>query len=158
MVDNKVLAEKTKHTFGAYAFRKKKSYLRRHLIKPRSIKLYRFTSRLQELSVYLEEFPPDAEGQETAPLPADEIMDIIYHSMPTTWKNKMIEQGFNYADSTIKEMTDFFETRVENLEPKEDKKKSSVAAKKSKKSLKKRKLEDSNSSVVDSSVIGRCKS
>ena len=24
-------------------------------------------------------------------------------------QNKMIEQGFNYADSTIKEMTDFFE-------------------------------------------------
>ena len=35
--------------------------------------------------------------------------------MTTTWKNKMIEQGFNYADSTIKEMSDFFETRVKNL-------------------------------------------
>ena len=42
----------------------------------------------------------------------------------------MIKQGFNYADSTIKEMTDYFETRVENLEPKEEKKKSSAAAKK----------------------------
>ena len=49
-------------------------------------------------------------------------MDIIYHSMPTTLTNKMIEQGFNYADSIIKEMTDFFETRVENWEPKEEKK------------------------------------
>ena len=39
------------------------------------------------------------------------------------WKNKVIEQGFNYADSCIKEMTDFFETRVENLKPKEEKKK-----------------------------------
>ena len=27
----------------------------------------------------------------------------------------MIEQDFNYADSTIKEMIDFFKTRVENL-------------------------------------------
>ena len=34
----------------------------------------------------------------------------------------MIELIFNYADSTIKEMSDFFETRVENLEPKEEKK------------------------------------
>ena len=75
-----------------------------------------FSSRLQELNAYLEEFPPDIEGQESASLPADEIMDIIYHSMPTTWKNKMIEQGFNNADSTIKEMADFFETRVENLD------------------------------------------
>ena len=57
-------------------------------------------------------------------------MDIIYHSMPTTLKNKKIEQGFNYADCTVKEMTNFFETRVENLEPKEEKKKCSTVAKK----------------------------
>ena len=34
----------------------------------------------------------------------------------------MIEQGFDYADSTIKEMTDFIETWVETLELKEDRK------------------------------------
>ena len=86
-----------------------------HLVKPRSMTLYSFISRLQELNAYLEEFSFVTEGQETAPLSVDEIMDIIYHSMPTTWKNKMIEHGFNYADSIIKEMTDFFETRSENL-------------------------------------------
>ena len=63
----------------------------------------------------------------------------------------MIEQGYHYPDSTIKEMTDCFETRVENLKPKEDKKKSSVAANKSFKKTKKRKREDSDSSVVESS-------
>ena len=79
-------------------------------------------------------------------------MDIIYHSMPTTWKNKMIEQGFNYAGSTIKDMTDFFETRAESLDPKEDMKKSSSAAKKSHKhSSNKPKGEDSDSSVIESS-------
>ena len=46
----------------------------------------------------------------------------MYHSMSITWGNKMIEGGINYVDSTIKEMTDFFEIRVENLEPKEEKK------------------------------------
>ena len=112
----------TKYTFSAYVIREQKRYLHRHLIKPRSMKLRSFTSRLQELNAFLEEFPPDTEGQETVPLSADEIMDIIYHSMPTTWKHKMVEQGFKYADSTIKEMTGFFETMVENLEPKEDRK------------------------------------
>ena len=91
------------------------------------MKLYSFISRRQEVNAYLEEFSPDTEGQEIEPLPADEIMDIIYHSIPTVWKNKMIAQGFNYANSTIKEMTDFFETRVETLEPKEEEKKSSAA-------------------------------
>ena len=32
----------------------------------------------------------------------------------------MIAQGCNYADSAVKEMTHFFETRVENLEPRDD--------------------------------------
>ena len=71
------------------------------------MKLHTFISRLQELRGYIEEFPSNTEGQKTAPLPVDEIMDIIYNPMPTTWKNKMIEQGYNYADSTIKKMTDF---------------------------------------------------
>ena len=57
------------------------------------MKLHSWISRLQELNAYLKDFPPDAEGQQTVPLPADEIMDIIYHAMPTMWKNKMIEQG-----------------------------------------------------------------
>ena len=42
----------------------------------------------------------------------------------------MIEQGFNDADSTIKEITDFFRTAKKTLEPKEDKKKFSTASKK----------------------------
>ena len=66
------------------------------------MKLRSFISRLQELNACLEEFPPDTKGQEIAPLPADEIMDIIYHSMPITWKNKMIEEVFNYTDAAIK--------------------------------------------------------
>ena len=61
--------------------------------------------------------------------------------MSTTWKNLMVEQSFNNADSTVREMTDFFETRVENLKPKKEKKKSFTVIKKTnKKSLKKNKL------------------
>ena len=94
------------------------------------MKLFSFISRLQELNAYLGEFHCDTEGQTVTPIPVDEIMGIIYHSMPTTWTNKMIEQCFNYTDSTIKEITNFFGTMVETLEPKEDKKKSSKATKK----------------------------
>ena len=86
---NKVLLKMTKHAFPPYTFREQKRYLNSHLIKPGSMKQHSFISRLQELNAYLEECPPDTEGQETAPLTADEIMDIIYHSMPTTWKYKI---------------------------------------------------------------------
>ena len=56
----------------------------------------------------------------------------------------MFEQLFTYADSTIKEMTDFFETRVESLEPREEKKK------KDEKSNKKRIRDNFDTSVVES--------
>ena len=45
----------------------------RHLAKPRSMKLRSFISSLQEVNALVEDFPPDIEGQQTAPLPADEI-------------------------------------------------------------------------------------
>ena len=37
-------------------------------------------------------------------------------------KNKTIERGLNHVYSTIKEMADFFMTRIENLKPREEKK------------------------------------
>ena len=134
---NKELAEMTKHIFPVYDLCEQIIYFWRCLIKPRSMKLCSFISRLQELNVYLAEFPPDLGRQETASLPVDKIMDIIYHSIPTTWKIKITA----HANSTVKEMTDFFETGVENLEPKEDTKQSAAAAKKckDKKSTKKQK-------------------
>ena len=72
------------------------------------MKLWGFVSRLQELNAYFKEFPPDAPRKEIEPLFKDEVMCIIYHSIPTTWKTKMIEQWFNYVNSTVKEMTVFF--------------------------------------------------
>ena len=56
-------------------------------------------------------------------------MDVIRHSMPTAWKNKMIDQGFNFADTNVKEMTSFFKTTAENLEPKEYKKTTTIEKK-----------------------------
>ena len=60
------------------------------------MKLHSFISRLQDLNTYLGVFSPDIEGQEIAPFPTDEIMEIIYYSMTATWKNRMIEQGLYY--------------------------------------------------------------
>ena len=82
-----------KYAYPTYAFREQKRYLRRHLIKSRSMKLHTLISTLQELNIFLGEFSPDTPRQETGPLPTDEIMDIIYHCIPTTRQNKIIEKG-----------------------------------------------------------------
>ena len=49
-------------------------------------------------------------------LPDDEVKEILYHVMPNFWRKKMTEQGYNYLDRSIQEMSGFFATRVENLE------------------------------------------
>ena len=49
-------------------------------------------------------------------LPDDEVKEILYHAMPNLWMKKMTEQGYNYLDRYIQEMSGFFETRIENLE------------------------------------------
>ena len=48
-------------------------------------------------------------------------MDIVHNFIPITWKNKMIEKGFNYAWFTSNETTDIFESSVVSLELKENK-------------------------------------
>ena len=43
---NKVLLEMTKHVFPAYSLYEQKRFLRKHLVKPRSMKVRSFISRL----------------------------------------------------------------------------------------------------------------
>ena len=83
------------------------------------MKLRTFICRLQELNVHLEEFSLENTGQESAPLPTDEIIDIIYLSIPFMWKKNKIGNCSNYANSTVEEMIYFFETIVANFESKE---------------------------------------
>ena len=72
-----------------------------------------FTTRLFQMNTYLPYFPPDCPGQLVTSLPDDEI---LYDAVPNTWKKKMVEQGYNYLDGSIIAMTEFFQTRIENIE------------------------------------------
>ena len=97
------------------------------------MKLRSFISRLKELNAYLKDLPPDTEGQKTKPLRAGENFYGYFLSLHAHHvKKNMIEQVYNYAYSTVKEMTDLFETRVANLELKEDQKKFCAFSKKEK--------------------------
>ena len=88
---NKVLVEIVKHVLPAYAFCNQTRYLCKHLLKSRSMKLHSFVCRLQELYACLAEFPPDAHEQKTELLSKDGIIDIIYQSMSTTWKIRLLK-------------------------------------------------------------------
>ena len=96
------------HSLPTYTLCNEKRYLYGLLIKLRSIKLCTFISRLQELNAYFRELLLDIQGQENTPLPTDEIMDIIFHSMSTIQKNKLTENEFDYFDYMTKKISAFF--------------------------------------------------
>ena len=60
----------------------------------------------------------------------------------------MIEQKFNYADATVKDMTNVFKTIVENVEPKDEKENFLLFPRKS---PRRGKGVDSHPSIVESS-------
>ena len=79
------------------------------------MKVQTFTTRLLLLITYSAYFPPDHAGKSVNPLPEDKVKEILHHAMPNMRKKKMVEQGYNYLDNSIQQMTEFFETRIENL-------------------------------------------
>ena len=96
-----VMKKMTKHVIPAFAYRDQKRYLSWYLRKPVGMKVKAFSTRLVQLNEYLPFFPPETEGQEPSKLSDDDMKDILYHAMPNSWKQKM---------------TEFFVTRIENLE------------------------------------------
>ena len=115
------------------------------------MKVRTFTTRLLQLNAFLAYFLPDRVGQTVNPFPEDDVKEIRYHAMPNTWKKKMVEQGYNYLDTSIQEMAEFFETRVENLEKFDSKKESKKNQEKqnNKKNKKNKKGKHSHNSVSE---------
>ena len=86
-----------------------------NLREPPHTKVRTFMTRLIQLNMCLPYFPPDRPGQLVTSLPKDDIKEILYHNMPNTWRKKMVEQRYNFLDSPINSVSDFFEARIENL-------------------------------------------
>ena len=80
------------------------------------MKVRSLTTRLIQLNTYLPYFPPDHRGLLVISLPDDDIKKILYHTMQSTRKKKMIEEGYSYLDGPIHSIAKFFKTRIKNLE------------------------------------------
>ena len=117
-------------------------------------------------------FLPDRLGQLVTSLSDDDIKEILYHAIPNMWKKKMVEQGYNYLNGPIHSITEFFETRIENLEksiplsvPSRNKKKSKKGSKKRKSvtfrvhtnKFNSRKPSTNKWSMMDGSFLTLCK-
>lgn len=101
--------------FPKKAAQTQKRYMRRFLRKPKTWKTREWVSRLQELNLYLEKFPPATDdGPAPVRLPDDELIDIIEFGVPVAWQKEMVRQDFDPMIFTIAEVIEFCE-RMERV-------------------------------------------
>ena len=76
------------------------------------VKIRDFVARLQQLNEYLNYLPPFEANQS---LKTDEILDILEHSIPNSWRKEFERFGYDPADSDIATFVEHCE-RVELTE------------------------------------------
>ena len=91
-----VVATMTVHVFPTYAYWSQRQYMQRYLEKPPDIKARSFATRLIQLNTNLLYCPPDCPDQLVTSFFDDDIKEILYHSMPNTWKKKMVELTYPF--------------------------------------------------------------
>ena len=104
----------TKHIFPRNALQKQKRYMRRFMRKPRWMNVKEYNARLEELVEYLEWFCDSVNATTPCPRPdqklkKDEILDILYFSIPAKWTKQAIIQGFNTLEKDRDEFVAFCE-------------------------------------------------
>ena len=89
--------------------------MRRYVIKPDDLKVLNFIGRIQQINTYLSKFPTEQNEGITAPLSEDKPKDILFHGLPSSWKDEMTLQDFRYYNHEVMDLVGFCE-RIELLE------------------------------------------
>jgi hypothetical protein len=98
-----VLKEVGKAVFPINAYALQKQAMRRFMRKPKDMSIRYYVERMLELNKYLVYFPVKTGEPAAAPMPMDDIMDILKFGIPNTWQHRMIELGFDAQASTPSE-------------------------------------------------------
>jgi hypothetical protein len=97
--------------------RKQRRYMRRHMRKPRDMKMKTYVGHMMKINQdELPQLPPFGANQS---IPQDEMAEIIHSGIPISWQFEMTRQKFVPEEHTLVEMTDFCE-RLEETEGKQE--------------------------------------
>ena len=80
-----VIKDLASYVFKSTDYRDQKTYMRRYMVKPRSLSIRPYVARVRELNSYLEHFPTGNVNVEATSLGEDEIKDILFHSISKSW-------------------------------------------------------------------------
>jgi hypothetical protein len=98
-----------KHVFPKNALSHQKAWLHRSedVMKKPDVKVRTWISRLSEINIMLQEFPPKFSNEQM--LDDAEFIEIIEFGIPDTWRAKMVDQNFISANHTLTEVIEFCE-------------------------------------------------
>ena len=96
----------TKYIFPHRALAIQKKYMRRHMRKPFGVSIRQYKARLEEMRLYLKEFPDYTEAQA---MDDDDLKEILEHAIPASWQKEMTRQGFEPINNTLNEFVEFCE-------------------------------------------------
>ena len=101
-----VLNSLSDEVFPLRALAKQKRYMRKYVRKPRDIDVRTYVGLLTEMNANLAFFPDASEDDK---LKEDEMVEILESSMPSSWHQQMIIQGFDPAEHSLHDLMDFCE-------------------------------------------------
>ena len=90
-----VIKDLASYVFKSTDYWDQKTYMRRYMVKPRSLSIRPYVARVRELNSYLEHFPTGNVNVEATSLGEDEIKDVLFHSIPKSWQQHMVKQGYS---------------------------------------------------------------
>ncbi|MCK7490854.1 MAG: hypothetical protein MZW92_02980 [Comamonadaceae bacterium] len=94
----------TEHVFPKDALRRQRFYLRRNVHLTRNLTISEFLARFAEINEYLTQFPPfDGDEQK---LSEEEIIEIVYSTIPKTWRCKLMDHGFDPVEHSLVEFSE----------------------------------------------------
>ena len=100
-----VLKDLASYVFKSTDYRDQKTYMRRYMVKPRSLSIRAYVARVRGLNSYLEHFPTGNVNIEATCLGEDEIKDILFHGIPKSWQQHMVKQGYSYQEEPVTDFT-----------------------------------------------------
>jgi hypothetical protein len=94
----------TEHVFPKDALRRQRFYLRRNVHLTRNLTISEFLARFTEINEYLTQFPPfDGDEQK---LSEEELIEIVYSTIPKTWRCKLMDLGFDPVEHSLLEFSE----------------------------------------------------
>jgi hypothetical protein len=112
----KTLKEIGKAAFPLNAYPLQKQAMHRFMRKSKEMKIRIYVERMMELNKYLVYFTLKAGDLATAPMPMDDVINILKFGIPNTWQHCMYKLGFEQMHKPLLPLSSLIYVKGRNLQ------------------------------------------